>query len=484
MSKAAVDLVRNTNLTLTQTSTDFTYSVTTVGDLVVDGITVVVGDKILFRSQTNSAQNIIVEITSITDLGGSNQYTMEMPQEIQLLGPLDYVYIERGDEFGGSVMLLISSSVPFTWGVSSVNWNEIGENIGSTNTIGDTREACGASFVSGLNVPVNADLDGKGEGIVTLSNSGNNITISADVTNPNFIDLGYIAGDNIYVYDNTFVFAKFEISVVAAQTLTLTAAAPTLGNIGSAICLVPNQQLSIDELTTIASNVLDKDVIGYEIILDEDTDPNVVNMPYQSSLKIQHCVMATVGISMQGYAAIEFSRCTFFNSSADNFQFALTCESKTTNFINECYIFGSKNLYGNNISGIKCKIATQLNMLYNTIVGFDEFGVEIVTVTFRSEFDRFANINNGIYNIGGPSSIIEANMSELDGVGILLADTAQCNVYFPVMEESAASNGIQAENLSSFSFTGDSNDVNVTTPFDPAVQLVPNATGGNGVGYA
>lgn len=119
---------------------------------------------------------------------------------------------------------------------------------GATLTLrGDTRVLVGLTYVDTVadntDAMNKADLANGGDGICTLSNAGNNITVAGSIANPDFDAAGLVNGDRVLAYDNAGVIALHTIDSVLNNVITLTAAAPALGNDGTAVCLLPNRSI-------------------------------------------------------------------------------------------------------------------------------------------------------------------------------------------------------------------------------------------------
>lgn len=121
------------------------------------------------------------------------------------------------------------------------------DGLPSLTLLGDDRVLAGMSYVSsngGNLVPGNLGaLTNGGSGNVTLANLGAVLTVTMSVTNPDFQSDGWQAGDLILVFDNAGVWAEHTILSVAANAITLTAAAPAVGNLGTSMTLLPNRRL-------------------------------------------------------------------------------------------------------------------------------------------------------------------------------------------------------------------------------------------------
>jgi len=114
---------------------------------------------------------------------------------------------------------------------------------GSTLTLkGDVRVLAGLSYVDGA-LCNQAALANGGSGTCGISNLGAVITVTGTVTNPDFDADGWIAGDRLLVYNNAHAIAIYDIDSTLNNTITLTVAAPAIGDDGTAICLIPNRSI-------------------------------------------------------------------------------------------------------------------------------------------------------------------------------------------------------------------------------------------------
>lgn len=98
---------------------------------------------------------------------------------------------------------------------------------------GDTRGLAGVSFVD--DAPVKSQDANAGSGIVSLSNSGTDITVTGSVSNPNFQADGWGLLDTVIIYDNAGTLAEYTIASVSGNVITLSATAPAVGNKGTSI---------------------------------------------------------------------------------------------------------------------------------------------------------------------------------------------------------------------------------------------------------
>lgn len=103
---------------------------------------------------------------------------------------------------------------------------------------GDTRGMAGATWVD--SAVITCQDANAGSGVCTLANAGAVITVTGAGGNPDFDADGWVNGDTVMTRDNAGAVATYTISATLNNTITLTVAAPALGNTGTSITLVPN----------------------------------------------------------------------------------------------------------------------------------------------------------------------------------------------------------------------------------------------------
>lgn len=127
-----------------------------------------------------------------------------------------------------------------TWD-EAVVFEDLLIDAGASLTLrGDTRELAGLSYVDGASCN-QAGLTNGGSGACGLANAVNDITVTGGSGNPDFDADGWDSGDTILVFDNAGAITEETIDSVANNVITLTGAAPAVGNDGTAICLLPNR---------------------------------------------------------------------------------------------------------------------------------------------------------------------------------------------------------------------------------------------------
>lgn len=125
----------------------------------------------------------------------------------------------------------------------AVEFSDIVLAAGATLTLeGDTRALVGISYVDGASCNRAAIANG-GSGVCALANAGNNITVTGTVGNPDYDAAGLVNGDRILVYDNAGATTIETIDSVLNNVITLTAAAPAVGNDATSICILPDRSI-------------------------------------------------------------------------------------------------------------------------------------------------------------------------------------------------------------------------------------------------
>lgn len=88
-----------------------------------------------------------------------------------------------------------------------------------------------------------ASLANGGGGSCQITSAGNVITVTGTTANPDFDADGWVNGDKILTFNNAGAIAEYTISATLNNTITLTVAAPAMGNDSTAICLLPNRRI-------------------------------------------------------------------------------------------------------------------------------------------------------------------------------------------------------------------------------------------------
>jgi len=115
-----------------------TENVTLVGGAptVVDDITLVLGDRVVVRAQSNTAQNGIYRVNTLgTGANGTWGRTLDADTATKLT-PGTTLSIEEGTTYGGK-QFRMTSAAPITLGVTAITWTDIsgggGGAVGGTN---------------------------------------------------------------------------------------------------------------------------------------------------------------------------------------------------------------------------------------------------------------------------------------------------------------------------------------------------------------
>lgn len=245
----------------------------------------------------------------------------------------------------------------------------------SRTMTGDDRPAAGRSFVQGQTVPPDVitgtipTFSGKGSGIVTLSNAGSTITISASTTDPDFIEMEYVSGDEIYVNSNTNVVTKHTISIVTPQILTLTDTAPALGSGNSSITLVPNTRLDWNEVQTDVESITDVQFVGYDFFnfstVNKDT---LINARFVNSTFLLLETLIFFGLT-----SYDIRGCAFFNKG-------ILLGSSGIKGYRESYSFGDGTERALLVS-VGSSVIVRDNFIFNSTVGVEFRNIPVQTGT-------------------------------------------------------------------------------------------------------
>lgn len=158
--------------------------------------------------------------------------------------------------------LLLTDNCKIT--VASGTYNETldtSQLMGNILIEGDTRGFVGTFYVNGE--PIISDASGAGTGNVTLSSSGNDITVTGSGTNPNFATAGIVNGDILHVVDNSQTSQTYTVSSVSSNVITLTGSAPAINNAGTVLAFYPNRILG--NAQTFSNNMFGIKFKGFRI---------------------------------------------------------------------------------------------------------------------------------------------------------------------------------------------------------------------------
>lgn len=209
---------------------------------------------------------------------------------------------------------------------------------------GDTRSLGGLGFVQGRS-PATDNYANSGAGAITLSNSGNDITVARATTNPAFGTAGYGNGDKLLVCDNAGAITEQTISSVSGNVVTLSATAPTVGQTASAVCLVPNRIIT-GALTIIPGNARVRfkgfkfSSAGHNI--GSSTDPK----PAPGLCAFEQCVF----FSNAALIAVWGQKC-IFGKEAGSFDVTLANSSSSGNLLSGTGIGTDIDLRGSTLIG-------------------------------------------------------------------------------------------------------------------------------------
>lgn len=178
-------------------------------------------------------------------------------------GTGDFVRIQDAvDWFKGKTILgsCVIEAEPGTYN-EIIAFDDIFIEGGGLTLQGDARVLAGISYVDGAAMNQKGLTNG-GSGACSLSNAGNVITVTGATTNPDFDADGWGSGDKVLVYDNTGTITEYTVSSTLNNTITLSVAAPNVGNDATAICLLPNRRIEI------AANTACTDIPANGVTLD------------------------------------------------------------------------------------------------------------------------------------------------------------------------------------------------------------------------
>ena len=340
-----------------------------------------------------------------------------------------------------------------------------GAIIGSNNLIelvGDSRSAAGVSFVDGFTSP-----SVSGSGTISLSNSGNILTIAGSTTNPDFGVMGFVTGDTAIVYDNSNAINRMIVSTVTAQTLTFTTTCPTIGTTGSAVALLPNKSFSWVDVIENTESISGYTYTGFEIT-------NISGSLSKSRVTFSKCYL--------NYS----SDMNFFGSmdtNINNSTLLPTGLNVNIDFGNT----GEKSFRNNFLAGENTKNTVGISVTLGELICRDNYifhFVRGISLSASAGVLGFVNTINdcdtGLRSYA-PNSIQLASwtITNCDTYCVDIANGAIC--HFDGGTLSGSGTGVRARLLAFFIINAVTNTA--TTPYDPATALTPNATGGNGVGY-
>lgn len=196
--------------------------------------------------------------------------------------------------------------------------------------VGDTRNIVGTRYIDGFTIRTNDSTNG-GVGTISLGNSGNDITIQASTTNPDLVAAGLVSGGKILVVDNSNAVAEHTIDSVSGYTITLTDTAPTVGNTGSSVTILPNRKL------THSSTLLSGDfsckikLTGFYIYLD--AEQYIFSINYNQEVEINNCVFNHNG---NNYDSVFLARNSVLQSSNSTCSNVCFTNSKLYAIFSEC----------------------------------------------------------------------------------------------------------------------------------------------------
>lgn len=278
--------------------------------------------------------------------------------------------------------------------IADVDAGTYAENVEITNLLGrliirgDQRTVFGYGFAHRANPLPRTN---SGSGLITLANSGNNITVTRAGSNPNFSTA--IAGDTLLIMDKTGTAGIHTVASVASNVITLTGTAPNIDGLGAGFCLIPNRVV-----TSIANKSRGNLIIqGFHCNTFYQGNPALEVFPNQhgGTLEIDNCflylgkIYCSVGIVKIGSALTDNglpggsgatsgfnTECLAFNSGAIEANGYCALGSSTSSFQTA---MGSRNggkllLFGSSLvsctqPSVKLDYAGELKASYCFILG-------------------------------------------------------------------------------------------------------------------
>lgn len=155
----------------------------------------------------------------------------------------DYTTIQEAIDYFKNIYLAGNNQIQVDAGTYTLTSALDFYNLtGSLTIVGDTRTLAGVSWMDSADVFIYNKSDPCGAGTVTLSNSGNDITVACSSTNPNFT--GWGNGDKILITTPGGSSTKYTISSISSNTITLTTTAPSVTATGTILSMMPNRILN------------------------------------------------------------------------------------------------------------------------------------------------------------------------------------------------------------------------------------------------
>jgi hypothetical protein len=175
---------------------------------------------------------------------------------------------------------------------------------------GDTRTLAGLTYVDHTHGANSEDRTNGGstDAACALATSVNDITVTVTGTDPDFNADSWVNGDKLLVYDNAGAITEKTINSTSNKTISLTAAAPTVGGSGSAVALCPNRIISLGDGTGITVNITGVTISGFYIKSSVATGYGI-NINIGASAVLQNILVrkfyASIAIiSGQAYATV------------------------------------------------------------------------------------------------------------------------------------------------------------------------------------
>lgn len=163
---------------------------------------------------------------------------------------------------------------------------------GATLTLrGDARVLAGLSYVDGSRANLLGLANG-GSGTCAISNAGAVVTVTGSTTNPDFDADGWGSGDTVLIYNNAGAIAEYTIDSVLNNAITLTVAAPAIGNDATAIALLPDRRIARSTAgpCVYAPYIRGIGVDGFYLLTSTGTSCHGVYSIRGSAVDVENCV--------------------------------------------------------------------------------------------------------------------------------------------------------------------------------------------------